>query len=222
MIPNKLLKYLALALLSSALFSIETTSDFRGRVVDQSGNPLENATIRIINESTNISSTSSSNDSGNFVISNLEVGGPYTIVVNSSEGRQTYEDVYLNLGKTLSLTVVLTDFEQLVVMGDSIAISQTVGPNRVFGLTELDSAISFEKDIKDVIRQDPRLFINEGDDRGFQCNGANPRYNSIMVDGIALNDSFGLNTNGYPTNRQPFSYDSIAVSYTHLTLPTNA
>lgn len=210
MIPNKFLKYLALALLSSALFSIETTSDFRGRVVDQSGNPLENATIRITNESTNISSTSSSNDSGNFVISNLEVGGPYTIVVNSSEGRQTYEDVYLNLGKTLSLSVVLTDFEQLVVMGDSIAISQTaVGPNRVFGLTELDSAISFEKDIKDVIRQDPRLFINEGDDRGFQCNGANPRYNSIMVDGIALNDSFGLNTNGYPTNRQPFSYDSI-------------
>ena len=108
MIPNKFLKYLALALLSSALFSIETTSDFRGRVVDQSGNPLENATIRITNESTNISSTSSSNDSGNFVISNLEVGGPYTIVVNSSEGRQTYEDVYLNLGKTLSLTVVLT------------------------------------------------------------------------------------------------------------------
>ena len=33
--------------------------------------------------------------------------------------------------------------------------------------------------------------------------------NSLTVDGIALNDGFGLNDNGYPANRMPFSYDAI-------------
>ncbi len=42
-----------------------------------------------------------------------------------------------------------------------------------------------------------------------QCAGANPRFNSLTVDGVRMNDLFGLNSNGYPTERQPFSYDSI-------------
>ena len=42
-----------------------------------------------------------------------------------------------------------------------------------------------------------------------QCSGANPRYNSLTLDGVRMNDLFGLNSNGYPTERQPFSYDSI-------------
>ena len=43
-----------------------------------------------------------------------------------------------------------------------------------------------------------------------QCNGANPRYNSLTVDGVRLNDGFGLNSNGYPTQRMPFPYDAIS------------
>jgi hypothetical protein len=41
------------------------------------------------------------------------------------------------------------------------------------------------------------------------CGGANPRFNSLTVDGVRMNDQFGLNSNGYPTERQPFAYDSI-------------
>ncbi|HCX10206.1 MAG TPA: hypothetical protein DHU81_07630, partial [Hyphomonas sp.] len=34
-------------------------------------------------------------------------------------------------------------------------------------------------------------------------------FNSLTVDGIRMNDNFGLNSNGYPTERIPFSYDAI-------------
>ena len=32
---------------------------------------------------------------------------------------------------------------------------------------------------------------------------------TLTVDGVRLNDNFGLNSNGYPTERIPFSYDAI-------------
>ena len=38
----------------------------------------------------------------------------------------------------------------------------------------------------------------------------NPHYNSLTVDGVRLNDGFGLNSNGYPTQRMLFPYDAIS------------
>ena len=213
MIPNNILKLVAVAFLSSVLFSVETTSDFKGKVTDNFGNALSDAEITITNTSTNRSSSTSANDSGNFVLSNLPVGGPYTVLVRSSAGSQRYTDVYLNLGQTLSLNVVLTDFEQLVVTGDQILGSQVaLGPSKVFDTADLDAAVAYNRDIKEVLAEDPRLYVDVTSSEaysGLQCNGQNPRYNSFSLDGIAMNDGFGLNSNGYPTNRLPFSYDSI-------------
>ena len=79
MIPNNILKLVAVAFLSSVLFSVETTSDFKGKVTDNFGNALSDAEITITNTSTNRSSSTSANESGNFVFSNLQVGGPYTV-----------------------------------------------------------------------------------------------------------------------------------------------
>ncbi len=39
--------------------------------------------------------------------------------------------------------------------------------------------------------------------------GQNSRYNSITVDGVAINDTFGLESNGSPTARQPISIEAI-------------
>jgi hypothetical protein len=48
--------------------------------------------------------------------------------------------------------------------------------------------------------------------------GVNNRYNSITIDGVRQSDDFGLNNNGYPTQRSPLSIDAIeAVSI--LTAP---
>ena len=84
MIPKNLIKLFLIAFLSSFLFAVETTSNFKGVVTDLSGNALEDAEITIVNNSTNKSSTTSSNESGAFVLTNLAVGGPYTVTVTSS------------------------------------------------------------------------------------------------------------------------------------------
>ena len=66
------------------------------------------------------------------------------------------------------------------------------------------------RDLRDIIRNDPRVYIDPAFAGGaLHCAGANPRFNSLTVDGVRMNDLFGLNSNGYPTERQPFSYDAI-------------
>ena len=161
MIPQKFLKFFTLIFLSSFLFSIETTSDFRGKVTDNFGNSLQGANVTITNVGTNISSSTTTNETGNFIISNLSVGGPYTILITSSVGSQRYEDVFLNLGQTLALNVTLRDFEQLVVTGAQVSQAQVaIGPNTIFNEIDLETTPSIERDIKEVLLSDPRFTIN--------------------------------------------------------------
>jgi hypothetical protein len=56
---------------------------------------------------------------------------------------------------------------------------------------------------------DPRVYVDEAFNDSVQCAGANPRFNALTVDGVLLSDNFGLNSNGYPTERMPFPYDAI-------------
>jgi outer membrane receptor for ferrienterochelin and colicin len=86
-----------------------------------------------------------------------------------------------------------------------------IGPSANFGLATLESAPAINRNITDVIRADARFYVDEsrGDINAVQCAGKNSRFNSLTVDGVRMNDSFGLNSNGYPTERMPFSYDAI-------------
>ena len=98
--------------------------------------------------------------------------------------------------------------EEIVAIGQQAKVFDTTsGPTATFGAYELDSAVAFERDIKDVYSIDPRLNLD-----GFQmnCAGKNPRFNNVTLDGVSHNDRFGLNTNGYSTaTGMPFPYDSI-------------
>jgi hypothetical protein len=102
--------------------------------------------------------------------------------------------------------------EEVIVTGSQLNVAEVaVGPSAIFDLTTLQNSPSVNRNINDIIQQDPRIYIDQsrGDQDSIQCNGANPRYNSLTVDGIRLNDGFGLNDNGYPTQRMPFPYDAI-------------
>ncbi|MCG8371120.1 MAG: TonB-dependent receptor, partial [Proteobacteria bacterium] len=100
--------------------------------------------------------------------------------------------------------------EEIVVTAALVQSAQVaVGPSSTFNFDEIQNAPAFDRDIKDVVRLDPRVYINEADVDNVQCLGANPRFNSTTVDGVKMNDNFGLNRSGYPTERMPFPYDAI-------------
>ena len=100
--------------------------------------------------------------------------------------------------------------EEVIVTSAAIQTMQVaLGPASTYNLEDLQDYPAINRDIRDVIRFDPRIYQDAGFVGAIQCAGANPRFNSMTVDGVRMNDNFGLNSNGYPTTRQPFPFDAI-------------
>ncbi|MGB2574395.1 MAG: carboxypeptidase regulatory-like domain-containing protein, partial [Henriciella sp.] len=206
-------------LMAAAVFSPAqaqvTTSSIRGEVVDVTGAPIAGANIVVSDPSTGYRRSVTAGPSGEFVVRNLSVGGTYSVVANSAgyQGEQI-DGISVSLGETATLAFDLEETEQvqdvIVVTASSLSVADlAVGPNASFGLETLTSVPAINRNITDVLRIDPRIYIDESGQNSVQCGGKNSRFNSLTVDGVRLNDNFGLNSNGYPTERIPFSYDAI-------------
>ena len=176
--------------------------------------PLAGVDVTITDTRTGSVRTGQSNDSGIVFVRGLPVGGPYTVKASSgSYADQTVTDIDLRLGDTYSLILQLGEstMEEVIVTAAMIQTEQVaLGPSSVFGIEDMEDMPHINRDLRDIVRNDPRIYIDPSFAGGaVHCSGANPRYNSLTVDGVRMNDLFGLNSNGYPTERQPFSYDSI-------------
>ena len=198
---------------SGAAMANETTSAIKGQVMGPNGNPAAGTKVTILHIPSGSVKTTEVNDAGYFTAKGLRVGGPYKVIVDSDVyADQEFNNIILNIGNDYPVNVSLesqSSMEQIVVSGAPIsAMSGGTGPASTFTLTDLENTPAINRDLKDIIRIDPRITID--DSRGsINCGGGNPRYNSLTLDGVRMNDNFGLSSNGYPTIRAPFSFDSI-------------
>ncbi|MEM7100226.1 MAG: TonB-dependent receptor [Pseudomonadota bacterium] len=206
---------LALSFVPGSVLALETSSAVRGVVTDQAGNPVAGATVTVRNEGTSLTRQTETNASGEFSIRNLQVDDDYTISASASGHESArLEGVALSLGRVAAVTLAMQKsgpIEEVVVTARRVTSQVAVGPSATFGLRELETSPSINRNIADVLRIDPRIYVDEsrGDINAIQCGGKNSRFNSLTVDGVRTNDSFGLNANGYPTERMPFSFDAI-------------
>jgi len=191
----------------------ETTSSIRGTLTDAAGSPVEGAEVVVRDTRTGRTRATTSSSSGRFQLSGLSVGGPYTVSISADDfAGQSVTDVFLSLGETYSFDLALSpaQIEEIVVTASAISTAATaLGPSSSFTIEDLETAPAIGRDIKEVIRFDPRVYVDVNFRDGLQCGGANPRYNSFTVDGTRMNDNFGLNDSGWPTERMPFPYDAI-------------
>ncbi|WP_380868537.1 carboxypeptidase regulatory-like domain-containing protein [Sphingobacterium corticis] len=89
-----------------ATFGQGTQATINGQVIDQSGNPVVGATVRVKNESTGFTASSVTNDRGTFDIKQLPLGGPYVVTashIGSGEGAVT--GIQLNQGDVARVEV---------------------------------------------------------------------------------------------------------------------
>ncbi|MCP4864946.1 cell envelope biogenesis protein OmpA [Alteromonas alba] len=202
--------------LSTAAIAQETTSSIRGSVVSEAGANFSGATVTIKHEPSGTVSTATTTSNGSFSARGLRVGGPYTITIKGDGFVTTQVDnVYLSLDQTFSLPVTVETSESsevIVVTGTRAAAGYSnEGLSTSLGLEALSEVTSIDRDITDAAQLDPFASVNvqSGGAKELSIAGANSRFNSLTVDGVALNDRFGLNANGYPTQRSPISYDAI-------------
>ena len=208
---------IALSMAGVAMAQV-TTSAVRGVVTDDNGQAVSGALVTITDPLTGLTRTATTNETGLYTIRSLPVSDDYVVTVTSSEYQgQFIEDIGLNLGDATQVDFTLTTDgearqETIVVTASASDLAPTAtGPSATFGLEMLQKAPAINRNITDVLRLDPRIYVDEsrGDINAVQCGGKNSRFNSLTVDGVRMNDNFGLNSNGYPTERIPFSYDAI-------------
>lgn len=205
------------SVMPAPLMAQQITTGIEGSVSDEQGTPLANAQVVITDTRTGASRTITTGPAGTFRAENLITGGPYTVSANAEgyEG-QSLENIITTLQGNTSLRFELTSGAgEIIVTAARANVAQlAVGPGQSFGAEVLATQPSFNRDIRDIIRIDPRVSLDRDDggsgvDR-ISCLGGNDRGNAFTVDGISQGDIYGLNDTGFSSRSStPIPFDAV-------------
>lgn len=186
-----------------------TTSSVRGTVKGaDDGVPMAGVEVTIVEESTGAEKTSTTNEQGEFVFNNLQVGGPYHVTANLMGFKPSEEKgIFLTANRTRDVALGMRLQEEVIEVSGT-AVTRNTSNKTVVTAAEIDSLPSVGRDPRDVVRRNPEASV-EGSSKALTIGGNNNRFNSITVDGTRQDDDFGLNASGYPTRRSPIALSAI-------------
>lgn len=217
----------AMALATATSFPIQaeaqtTTSVLRVRVVDASGADLSGISVTITHVPTGRTFNRLTNSAGLLVAKGLAVGGPYIVRLTDQshavkDAPSSISDIHLKLDEAGSVTLMasadagMETLEEIVVTGQQVLTALRTGSGRDFNLNTIQNISSLSRDFVSVLETDSKILVDESVPRGpaVSIAGANFRFNSVTIDGVAQNDNFGLSLNASATNRTPISIDAI-------------
>ncbi|HVY74689.1 MAG TPA: carboxypeptidase regulatory-like domain-containing protein [Puia sp.] len=160
---------------------------------------------------------------GRFTISNMRVGGPYTVEISfAGYNTRTYNDISLPLGAPLRLEAVLEDnsksLEQVTVtyQRNPLISPKRQGPSLQISQNELQTLPTITRNVDDYVRlvpqAQPRRSNTDGSTMGTAFAGQSNKYNQFTIDGANATDVFGLaasGTNGGQAALNPIPFDAI-------------
>lgn len=178
-----------------------TTATVAGSVVTDEQVPLTGGDIVVINRSSGVVAHGMTRR-GRYEVPNLEIGGPYLIIVRAIGFRPSGRDsVFLRLGERLELDFRLeraaTTLEATVVNAQPALAGSPSG----FGLVTVisDSLLrrlpTRNRNLYDFVQLSPYVSTAV---RGISGGGTNFRYNSFLIDGAGATALFGRNPAGDP------------------------
>ena len=191
-----------------------TTASVNGRVTGSDGKPVAAATIRIVHVESGSANTVQSDAEGRYTVRGLRAGGPYTITITDKAGQvDKREGVFLQLADATTVNGLIgVPSATVVVTGRGISDkfnSSNMGSGTSIGARDMAAFASIQRSLQDYARTDPRLSQTDKQRGEISAAGQNSRYNSITIDGVTTNDTFGLESNNLPTIKQPISIDAI-------------
>lgn len=211
------LQKLMLAALTAPAFAVcasaqVTTSAVNGQVVDENNQPVMGAAVTAVHNPSGTRYRAVTNANGHYTIQGMRTGGPYTVKVSYiGYGESVYDKLFLALGESTPINVTLspadTQLSEATVTGTR---KNKGGAAENFSLAQIQSVPTVSRNIYDLAKNSPMAMANK--DGGITFAGSNNRYNSFQVDGVVMNDVFGLTssgTNGGQTGANPISMDAI-------------
>ncbi len=205
---------LALLVTTAPMHAQETTSTIRGAIKSDAGTPISGATVVLVHTPSGTRATAVTDASGTFEARGLRVGGPYSVTLEANGFRkQDVTDIYLTVAETFKLETQLSPLQAetaaIVVTASGLKRGGglNTGSGTQFKSDDIAGIVSTRRDIRDIVRKDP--LANFDSNGGITIGGANTRFNRFSVDGVQLQDNFGLNNSGLPSSRGIISIDAI-------------
>lgn len=221
---NKLLTYMLTGVLAlwfaaaNAVFGQGITSAaLNGIVSTKDGKPVAGATVTVLHEPSGTRATTTTRANGQYNFSNLRIGGPYTVSASATSFQaDVSREIYLDQGDSaavnFSLGTDIVQLEEFSVVGtrDGTFGTGKMGTGSYFNEEEISNVTSVRRNIQDIAQMDSRLFLGSLDQGGqLSAQGQNFRFNSLLVDGVQATDTFGLNSNGFSSQRSPIPLEAI-------------
>ena len=192
-----------------------TTSSISGKVVNGTIS-ISGASITLTHLPTNTKYLATTDKSGRFGLENLNVGGPYKIVVSGNEIKDySNSQIQLALGDNDLPTIFVekadSQLMEVVVSGRKGVLKTGSGGN--FNEKQINGLPNINRGIQDVTKLVPQSANNS-------FAGTNFRYNNVTIDGSINNDAIGFSpslggqsgTSGMPgssTRSNSISLDAI-------------
>jgi len=214
---SKLSLGLMVALAAAPVFAQSTSAGVGGQVVGADGQPVAGAEVTITHVESGTVSRATTDAAGRYTARGLRVGGPYTITINKAgAGSDSEENVYLTLNQVNTVDAQLNN--DVATLGTVQAVASA--GTSVFSATKMGSGTSVDQEtlralpsingnIQDFMRLDPRVAFTDRASGSISAGGLNPRFNKITIDGVSASDTFGLEGNNMPTQRQPVAIAAI-------------
>ncbi|QJD99180.1 TonB-dependent receptor plug domain-containing protein [Massilia forsythiae] len=211
---TKLALALSVVLAGAPALAQNTTSAVAGRISGADGKPAAGASVQIIHTESGSVSTVTTDAEGRYSARGLRTGGPYTIIITKNGETERREGVFLQLAETATVDATVGAQMQTVTVAGNRARADIFNRNNMGAGTSISNAqlqtqASINRNLQDYARADPRVSQTDKERGEISVAGQNSRYNSMTVDGVAINDTFGLEANGSPTARQPISIEAI-------------
>ena len=152
--------FMAVALLAVSVVSNaqEITTTVRGTVTVPGGGVAVGESVSITDTRTGSVRSTTTNDSGAFTIRGLQVGGPYTIRVQSSQYQDAQvTDVHTNLSSAVNFNIALAEsneaIEEIITVASEVqTMDMAIGPGTSFTLEEIQAMPSSARQIQFALR----------------------------------------------------------------------
>jgi len=189
-----------------------TSAAVQGRVISETRGNVQSAIVVLTNTRTGAKQQTTTNAAGRYNLENTTPGGPYTIDVRAIGFQPASKSgIILTLGQKYTQDFELKQqavtLEELTVIAatNPLINSGRTGASQIVTDTAIQRLPLLGRNFTDLLRTSPHVLS------GSSIGGQNAKYNTILIDGGANNDVFGVGTGtpGIAAGAKPLSLEAL-------------
>ena len=187
-----------------------------GTVTDSTGAVVANASIAVVNTSTNITTKGSTDSKGYYIVPQLQVGGPYSVtIVAPGFEKFTQSGLTLNVNDNRDVDAKLTIGTGNTTVSVSASALQVETSDtqikQVMTAEQLEEVPLEGRDPAGLQKLEPGVVESSDRFGSFSTDGNQSPQNSYLLDGVDINDG-PLQDEGIQVNPDALQEENVIVS----------